>query len=148
MRLEEKSARTERTLRPRVTPSDDSGRQKYVHSVPRARQRIRSQTKDYNPEGSLSDDAEGPLPGSVFLSPVLCLLRTKNIKQVRGTFLQGFEEKQTSMYTVSQDGLGAWEGSLIIKGAPALASQERKCLSLSVIWTFFTSGQYALFLND
>ena len=28
------------------------------------------------------------------------------------------------MYTVSQHGLGTWEGSLIIKEVPALASQE------------------------
>ena len=28
------------------------------------------------------------------------------------------------MYTVSPYGLGTWEGSLIIKGVPALASQE------------------------
>ena len=61
---------------------------------------------------------------------------------------QGFEQKQTSSHTVSQDGLGAWEGGLITKGAPAWASPGRKCLSLSVTRTFFTSGQYALFSND
>ena len=53
-----------------------------------------------------------------------------------------------SAHTVSQDGLGAWEGGLITKGAPAWASPGRKCLSLSVTRTFFTSGQYALFSND
>ena len=92
-----------RALRPWVTPSDDSGRQKYVHSVPWAWQRIRSQTEDYNPEGSLSDDAEGPLPGSVIFSPVLCLLRTKNIKQVRGTFLERFRGK-TDQHVHSESG--------------------------------------------
>ena len=58
-------------------------------------------------------------------STVFYLVRTKNIKQVRVAFLQGFKKKkeQTSMYTATQYDLGTWEG-ILIKGVPALASQE------------------------
>ena len=107
-----------------------------------------SQTEVYNPEDSLSDNTEGLLPRSMVFSTVLCLFGTKNIKQVMGTFLQVFEKKLISTYTVSQHGLGSWEGSLIIKGGLALASQEGRHLSLFLTWTFFTSGQYAPFFND
>ena len=55
-------------------------------------------------------------------------LRTKNIKRVRDTFLEGFKKKQVSTYTGSLYGLGTWEGNLIMEGVPALAFQERRHL--------------------
>ena len=55
-------------------------------------------------------------------------LRTKNIKRVRNTFLEGFKKKQASTYTASHYGLGTWEGNLIMEGVPALAFQEGRHL--------------------
>ena len=63
-----------------------------------------SQAEDYSPEDSLSDSSEELLRRSMVFNPVLYLVRTKNIKQVRGTFLQGL--KKTSTRTVSQYVLG------------------------------------------
>ena len=71
--------------------------------------------------------SEELLRRSMVFSSVLYLVRTKDIKQVWGTFLQGFK-KQMSQYTASQNGLGAWEGSLIIKGVPSSVSQEDRDL--------------------
>ena len=52
---------------------------------------------------------------------VFYLVRTKNVKQVGVTFFSSFKKKeQTSMYTMSQYGLGSWEGSLIREGRPEL----------------------------
>ena len=51
---------------------------------------------------------------STVFSTVLYLVTTKNIKQIRDTFLQGFKT-QVSMSTVSQYGLGTWERNLIKK---------------------------------
>ena len=84
---------------------------------------------DYNPEDSLSDNSKELLQRNMVFSRVLFLVTTKTIKQVRYTFLQ-YLSKQTkfSTCTVSQYGLGAWEGSLIVKGVPALASQEERDL--------------------
>ena len=104
-----------------------------------------------SPEAHFPDDSEKLLLRSKVFSTVLYLVRTKNIKQVRVTFIQGFKKKkeQPSMYTASQHGLGTWEGSLIIKGGPTLISQEgRHLIFLFLTWTFFTSGQCALFLNN
>ena len=51
------------------------------------------------------------------------------------------------MPTMSQYELGTWEGSLITEGVSALSSPERRHLkTLFLIWTFFKSGQCALFL--
>ena len=87
-----------------------------------------SQTEDYSPGDSLSDNSEELLQRSMVFSTVLYLFRTKNIKQVSDRFLQGFKKKkekqQISMYIASQHGLGPWEGTLIIEGVPALASRE------------------------
>ena len=82
-----------------------------------------------SPEAHFPDYSEKLLWRSRVFSPVLYLIRTKNIKQVRVTFLQGFKKKKkTSAYIASQHGLDTWEGSLIIKGEPALASQEERHL--------------------
>lgn len=52
---------------------------------------------------------------------VFYLVRTKNVKQVGVTFFSSFKKKeQTSMYTMSQYGLGSWEGSPIREGRPEL----------------------------
>ena len=59
-----------------------------------------SQTEDYSPEDNFSYNSEEPLWRSMVFSTVLYLVRIKNIKQVRDTFLQGFKS-QVSMYTVS-----------------------------------------------
>ena len=59
--------------------------------------------------------SEELLRRSMVFSSVLYLVRTKDIKQVWGTFLQGFK-KQMSQYTASQNGLSAWEGSLTTEG--------------------------------
>ena len=85
------------------------------------------QTEDYSPEASFPDFSEKLLWRSRVFSTVLRLVRTKNVQQVRETFLQGFK-KQTSTYTAGQHGLGTREGRLIIKGGPALASQEEEHL--------------------
>ena len=83
---------------------------------------------------------------------VLYLVRTKNIKQVRDTFLQGFKNKKKQkqknrtdqyVHTASQYGLGTWKGSLIIEGVLALASQEKGHLTFNMD---IISGQCALFL--
>ena len=47
----------------------------------------------------------------------------------QGYIPSGFgKKKKKSMCTVSQYGLGSWEGSLITEGGPAMASQERRHL--------------------
>ena len=53
--------------------------------------------------------------------------QNKDIKQVRDTF-QRKKKHICQHYTVSQHDLGTWEGSLIIKGGQALASQEERNL--------------------
>lgn len=53
---------------------------------------------------------------------VFSTVRTKNIKQVRDTVLQGLgkkKKKNTSTYIVNHYGHGTWEGNLI-EGEPAL----------------------------
>ena len=72
----------------------------------------------------ISQITEQLLQRSMVFSTVLYLVRTKNIKQVRDTFLQSFKKKQISTYTVSLYGPGTWEGSLIIEGVLALVSQK------------------------
>ena len=62
-----------------------------------------SQTEDYSPEDSLSDYSVGLLWRSMIFSTVLYLLRTKNIKEVGDTFLQGF--KKTDLHVHSES---AW----------------------------------------
>ena len=49
-----------------------------------------SQTEDYSPAGNLSDNSEELLQRSMVLDTVSHLVRTKNIKQLRDTSLQGF----------------------------------------------------------
>ena len=74
-------------------------------------------------------------------SSVLYLVRTKDIKQVWGTFLQGFK-KQMSQYTASQNGLGAWEGSLTTEGETNTGVPGRESFNIYIFltWTFFASG--------
>ena len=66
---------------------------------------IQDLTEDYSLGDSLSYNFEELLQRRMVLSTVLYLVRTKNMKQVRDTFLQGFKNKQiknqTSMYTES-----------------------------------------------
>lgn len=71
-----------------------------------------SQTEDSSLEDSLSYDPEELFQRRMVFSTVLERVRTKTIKQVKDTFLQGLK-KQTGMSTASQYGLGTWEGSLI-----------------------------------
>ena len=52
-----------------------------------------SQTEDYSPEASFLDYSEKLPRRSMVFSTVLYLVRTKNIKQGRDTFLQGFRNK-------------------------------------------------------
>ena len=85
-----------------------------------------SQTEQTNLEAHLPDDSEKLVQRSRVFSTVLYLVRTKNIKRARVAFLQSLKKKkeeQTSLCTMSQHGLGTWEGSLIIKEGPAGASQ-------------------------
>ena len=53
-----------------------------------------SQTEDYIPEDSFLDNSEKLLQRILVFSTVLYLVRTKNIKQIRDTFLQGFKKKK------------------------------------------------------
>ena len=55
-----------------------------------------SQTEGYILGDSLSNNSEKVLWGSIFFSRVLHLVRTKNIKQVRGNFIQGLGKKKRS----------------------------------------------------
>ena len=57
-----------------------------------------SQTEDYSPEDSLSDNAEELLRRSRVFSTDLCLVRTKNIHQVRDRFLQAFEKTDQNVH--------------------------------------------------
>ena len=81
-----------------------------------------SQTEDCSPRDSLSDSCEELFQRTMAFRIVLYLVRAKNIKQVRDTFIKGFKNKQTKkqirIYTVNHYGLGTWEGSLIIEGVP------------------------------
>ena len=45
------------------------------------------------PGDNLSDNSEELLWRSMVFSTVLYLVRTKNVKQIRDTFLQGFKKK-------------------------------------------------------
>ena len=51
------------------------------------------------------------------------------------------------MYTMNQYGLGTWEGSLIIKEVPALASQKERHL-IFIFNMDIISGQCVLFFNN
>ena len=51
-----------------------------------------SQTEDCSPGDRLSDNSEEPLQRSMVFSTVLCLVRTKNIRQFRDTFLRVHSE--------------------------------------------------------
>ena len=53
-----------------------------------------SQTEDYSPEDRVSDNSEELLWRRMVLGTVLYLVRTKNIKQVKKTFLQVFKKKK------------------------------------------------------
>ena len=66
--------------------------------------------------------------GEVLFLAVLCLVRTKYIKQVSSTLLQGSKKKQIGTYAASQYGLDTWEGSFIVKRVPAFVSQEERHL--------------------
>ena len=67
-----------------------------------------SQTEDCSPEASFPDYREELLWRNILFSTVLYLVRRKNIKQVRDTFLQGFKQtnKHTNTYIANQYGLG------------------------------------------
>lgn len=107
-----------------------------------------SQTENYSPEDSFLV-ALGIYPREAWFSAVLYLIRTKNIKHDRGTFLQVFKKKKKRQISTSSESVRPWcrEGILIIKGILALMSQEVGHLSLSSKQTFFTSGQCTLFFN-
>ena len=51
-----------------------------------------SQTEDCGPEDSLAGCSEDLLRRNSVASTVLCLVWTKNIKQVRDTFLHGWKK--------------------------------------------------------
>ena len=85
-----------------------------------------SQTVDYNPEDSLSDNSKELLQRSMVFSTVLFLVTTKTTKQVRYTFLQDLNKQKISTCTVSQYGLDTWEGNLFIEEVPTLVSWEGK----------------------
>lgn len=75
-----------------------------------------SQTENYSPEDSFLV-ALGIYPREAWFSAVLYLIRTKNIKHDRGTFLQVFKKKKKDRlaHPVSQYDLGAGKGSLSSK---------------------------------
>ena len=52
------------------------------------------------------------------------------------------------MYTASQYGLGTWEGSLIIEGEPALASQEERHLIFTFKMDILYFWSMCPFLNN
>ena len=57
-----------------------------------------SQTEDYILEDSLLDNSEKLLQRILVFSTVLYLVRTKNIKQIRDTFLQGLKKNSTYIH--------------------------------------------------
>ena len=60
-----------------------------------------SQTEDYSLGDSLSYNFEELLQRRMVLSTVLYLVRTKNIKQVRDTFLQGSRKTDQNVHSKS-----------------------------------------------
>ena len=60
-----------------------------------------TQIEDYGQGDSNSDYSEELLWRSMVFCTVLCLIITKNIKQVRDTSFQVFKNKQISTYTAS-----------------------------------------------
>ena len=107
-----------------------------------------SQTEDYSAEAGFPDDSEKLLWRSRVFNTVSCLVRTKNIKEVRETFLQGF--KKMIDQHVHSESAWAWR---LGRGSYQRSYQNwcpRKggISSLFLTWTFFTSGQCALFFNN
>ena len=52
------------------------------------------------------------------------------MKQVMDTFLQTLKNKQTSTYTARRHGLGTWEGSLCYQRSPSLSVPGRGAFNL------------------
>ena len=81
-----------------------------------------------SPEAYFPDDSEKLFRRCRIFSTVLYLVRTKNIKQVRDTFLQGFKKKNSPAST-QQVSVALTPGKgVIIEGGPALVSQEERHL--------------------
>lgn len=89
-----------------------------------------NQTEDCSPEIGFPDDSAKLLQRSKVSSTILCLVKTKNIKPVRETFLQGFkktkqnETKQKTDQQVHRE--SAWPAPE--EGVLSLVSQEEKRL--------------------
>ena len=85
-----------------------------------------SQTENYSLEVNFPEHSE-KLPGSsrVF-STISCLVRTKTMKLVKDTFIQGFKKKKKKGKDEHSKSVWPWrlEESLIIKGVSALVSQK------------------------
>ena len=103
-----------------------------------------------SPEAIFPDYSEKLLWRSRLFSTVLYLVRTKNFKQIRVTFLQCFKKKKkkTSTYAVSQDGLSTWKGSVYHQKSTSIGIPGRGAFNFSHKHFFFTSVQCALFLNN
>ena len=85
------------------------------------------QAKDYSPKASLSDYSEELLWRSKAFSTVLYLVRTKNIKQVRDTFFQGFT---TADQYVPSESEWPWHlgGASYHQRRTSIVSQQRRYL--------------------
>ena len=80
-----------------------------------------------SPEAYFPDDSEKLFRRCRIFSTVLYLVRTKNIKQVRDTFPQGFKKKNSPAST-QQVSVALAPGKGVIEGGPALVSQEERHL--------------------
>ena len=67
-----------------------------------------SQTEDYSPEARFPDVSEKLLQRSRVFSTGLYLVRTKTIKQVRETFLQGFRKKKKPDQHIHSESVQPW----------------------------------------
>ena len=101
-----------------------------------------SQIEDDSLEGNLSQIALRNCSGATWFSAQFYILSEQGTSNKSGILCSKcVKNKQTSIYTASLYVLGTWEGSLIIEGVPALASQEERHL------VFILSGYSLLLVN-
>ena len=74
-----------------------------------------SHTEDHSPEDSFPDYSEKLLQRSMVFSTALRLVRTKNIKQVRDTFLEGFKKTRPARTQQVSMALAPGRGVLSLK---------------------------------
>ena len=85
-----------------------------------------SQTEDCSPEALFPGYSEKLLQRSRVFGTVLCLVRTKTVKQVRGAFLRGFKKKRPDQH-VHSESAWVWHlgGSLTIEGVTSMGVPGR-----------------------